>query len=198
MQIPGSVNRSTVAFQQIPRPKCVTHALRSNQRLPWRPRAARGSKCASAHRDARLGSARLLGPRRGARTSRAFPPEHPCRSCPSWHLASGCVPAASPWLVWPFRGGAAVSLPGGPRHRPRGRGWARFSADSRTRVSTRGPVWGGRPWESARPLAGPPWRGQLRPLSLAVFMGSLTALSCHLSGLLLRNRCRRSPPRWTL
>lgn len=58
-----------------------------------------------------------------------------------------------------------------------------------------GPSWGGRPWESARPLAGPPWREQLRSLNLAVFIGSLTALSCHLSGLLLRDRCRSDPPR---
>ena len=52
-----------------------------------------------------------------------------------------------------------------------GRGRSRFSAIPGHRVSTRGPVWGGRPWESARPPAGQPWRGQLRTRSLAVFPG---------------------------
>ena len=37
--------------------------------------------------------------------------QHPCWSGPSWHLAS---PAGSLWLVWAFRGGAAVSLSPGP------------------------------------------------------------------------------------
>lgn len=108
---------------------------------------------------------------------------------PSWRLPSGCLPGGLS-SARPDPGGRDArlqgSLPGG-RHP---RGGARFSAGRGTRVSTRGPVWGGGTWEGARPAA----LGAAEIPEPGRLPGNLISLSCHFTGSVFGARCSPRPP----
>lgn len=135
------------------RPQVRKRALQSRPRL----RAAAGIRGRRrVTRRGRSGVGRwLLGPFR--------------RERPAWVGRAGAWRAAASRR--PVLGATRPDGRGRGCQIPAGRARAVPSAVRKTRVSTRVGVWGGGAWERARLPAGPPRRGQPRPLSLVVFWG---------------------------